>query len=301
MSNTKNITFNAPHFGAWTNRYVENCIPAPPESELNGLNFFNLCFWLSDRGPFDQALNWQGLPPDLQKIFKAQLANQGVLLAVTAFGSTDKPTTNGCDPIELADKIAAWVKNDYVKAVAGVDINYEDFDAFNSGKAEEWLIKFTKQLRSQLPAGEYIITHCPIAPWFRNDGFYPGGGYMKIHQEVGHLIDWYNVQFFSQRQEYETIETLLYKSSSVFPETSLFEIVKKGVPGSKLVIGKPTSPADAPSGGYMEPDLLAKALEEAKNKGWDGGVVAWQCPSAAGVQISQWMKAVRARSWPVPY
>lgn len=28
-----------------------------------------------------------------------------------------------------------------------------------NGKAEQWLISFTKQLRSKLPQGKYIITH----------------------------------------------------------------------------------------------------------------------------------------------
>lgn len=38
---------------------------------------------------------------------------------------------------------------------------YQDFNAFDSGtgSAENWLISFTTQLRSQLPAGEFIITH----------------------------------------------------------------------------------------------------------------------------------------------
>jgi hypothetical protein len=58
-----------------------------------------------------------------QDQFKAELAKQGVLLNFTAFGSTDIPTTAGRDPIELADKIAALVKNSTV--VGGVDINYE--------------------------------------------------------------------------------------------------------------------------------------------------------------------------------
>lgn len=29
----------------------------------------------------------------------------------------------------------------------------------DGGTAEAWLISFTTQLRSQLPAGQYIITH----------------------------------------------------------------------------------------------------------------------------------------------
>ena len=47
-------------------------------------------------------------------------------------------------------------------------VDYEDFDAFNGGTtaAVDWLVSFTKQLRAQLPASDYIITHAPVAPWF---------------------------------------------------------------------------------------------------------------------------------------
>jgi chitinase len=45
---------------------------------------------------------------------------------------------------------------------------------------------------------EYILTHAPLAPWF-TPSKYPGGAYLKIHQTVGSLIDWYNVQFYNRK------------------------------------------------------------------------------------------------------
>ena len=73
----------------------------------------------------------------------------------------------------------------------------------------------------------------------------------------------------TENDEYTTLEGLLYKSS-MFPGSALFEIVASGVPASKLVIGKPAMSKDAPSGGYMKPELLANCLKEAKghDKGW---------------------------------
>ena len=43
----------------------------------------------------------------------------------------------------------------------------QDFTAMNKGdgKAEQWLADFTKQIRTQLPKGQYILTHAPVAPW----------------------------------------------------------------------------------------------------------------------------------------
>lgn len=41
------------------------------------------------------------------------------------------------------------------------DVDYEDEPAMNkaNGAAEQWLVTFTQALRSQLPQGQYILTH----------------------------------------------------------------------------------------------------------------------------------------------
>lgn len=101
------------------------------------------------------------------------------LLSVSAFGSTSTPTSSGVDAVTAADDVAQWCK-DY--DLDGVDVgkcrevfrvcmrlandatDYEDFNAFNGGTTEavDWLVAFTKELRAQLPAGDYIITHARV-------------------------------------------------------------------------------------------------------------------------------------------
>ena len=135
---------------------------------------------------------------------------------VSAFGDGDAPTSNGLDPITVADELAAFVQQ---WGFDGVDIDWEDFNALAeganaaSGNAEQWLIDFTQELRAQLPQGrkslivsveeygglmiclEYFITHAPVAPWFTtNTTRYPKGAYRAVQTAVGDLIDWYNVQ-----------------------------------------------------------------------------------------------------------
>ena len=77
---------------------------------------------------------------------------------VSVFGSTDAPTTNGTDPVKVAQMVGAWVKEFNVD---GVDVDYEDFDAVNKGdgSAEAWVIAFMKELRVLLPQSQYIVTH----------------------------------------------------------------------------------------------------------------------------------------------
>lgn len=64
--------------------------------------------------------------------------NAGIALMVSAFGSTDQPTTWGKDPLATAQQLAKFVV-DY--EFDGVDIDYEDMGAMNSDQAERWLIR----------------------------------------------------------------------------------------------------------------------------------------------------------------
>lgn len=132
---------------------------------------------------------------------------------------------------------------------------------------------------------------------FRFSPGYEGGGYLQVHLSVGSLIDWYNIQFYNRQSltvplfwyltcqaegpnEYITCENLLMTSSNNAPQSALFQIAARGVPLSKLVIGKPGTTSDAHSG-VMSTSLLADCLEQAKQKGWSEclslhtGVVIW--------------------------
>lgn len=73
-----------------------------------------------------------------------------------------------------------------------------DMNAVNKadGSAEQWLITYTRTLRNALPSGQYFCTHAPVAPWF--SPMYTAGAYRKVNEDVGDLIDWYNVQFYNQ-------------------------------------------------------------------------------------------------------
>lgn len=124
-----------------------------------------------------------------------------------------------------------------------------------------------------------------------------GRPHLSVHVFTSSLIDFhlrqYNLQFYNQN-EYEDCDGLVSKSTNKYPESSLEEIARSGVPQNKLIIGKPATAADA-SNGLMEPSKLATCVQKAKEKGWSGGIMVWQFPNAD----AQWIKDVRAKSWPV--
>ncbi|KAF9475014.1 glycoside hydrolase [Pholiota conissans] len=288
VTHTKQAT--APRFVIYSDAPVSGETGPPPISQIKGYNVFALSFLLT-AGPFDKALEWTTLSSSQRSTIKAQYAAAGIKLIVSLFGSTEEPTTEGKDPIVTANTMAAWVKQ---FDLDGADVDYEDFDAVNAGdgKAEAWLVSFTTQLRKQLPAGSFILTHAPVAPWF-SPGKFGGGAYLTVDSKVGSLIDWYNVQFYNQgSSEYTTCSGLLTTSSSTWPQSALFQIANSGVPLSKLVIGKPGIASDA-SNGFISPSALAGCVEQAKSKGWSAGVMVWEFPDAAAA----WIKTVRSQAF----
>ncbi|KIJ65610.1 glycoside hydrolase family 18 protein [Hydnomerulius pinastri MD-312] len=280
----------APHFVIYSDQWVSGENGPPAVSAIQGYNVFTLSFWLIS-GPADQALEWTTLSSSTRSSIKSSYAAAGIKLIVSAFGSTDAPTSTGADPTTTANNLAAFVIQ---YGLDGVDVDYEDFNAMNAmnGSAETWLATFTKALRAKLPAGQYIITHAPVAPWF--SPIYTSGAYLKVHQTVGSLIDWYNVQFYNQgSSEYTTCTGLLTTSSSTWPNTAVFQISAAGVTLNKIVIGKPATSGDA-SNGYMSTSTLASCLGTAVGKGWNAGVMVWEYPDAAAA----WIKSVRAVAFP---
>ncbi|KAH9913859.1 glycoside hydrolase superfamily [Fomitopsis serialis] len=287
----KRFTPSAPYFVEYFDKGTSGITGAPNVSDVTGYNVFIIAFLLTE-GAWDNAQGWSSLTADERSSTKTAYNNAGIALMVSCFGSSDTPTSSNADPTDTANTMAAWVKQ---YDLDGIDVDYEDFDAFDAGTAEAWLVTFTTQLRNQLPAGDYIITHAPVAPWFSSSLWSNGGGYLQVNKVVGNLIDWYNVQFYNQgTSEYTTCDGLLTNSSSTWPESALFQIISSGVDQAMLVIGKPATSGDANSG-YMSSSTLATCVEQAKNQGWDAGVMVWEYPDAG----TPWITAVRADSWPV--
>ncbi|EIN05993.1 glycoside hydrolase [Punctularia strigosozonata HHB-11173 SS5] len=280
-----------PHWVIYSDKYVSGDTGPPNVTSVEGFNVFILSFLLTE-GAYDKAEEWTTLTKDQRTQIKKQYADAGIKLMVSAFGSTDTPTSSGADAIKTADNFAEWVQE---YDLDGIDVDYEDLAAMDArdGKAEQWLANFTTELRVKLPAGSYIITHAPVAPWFSPDA-YNGKAYLEVDKSVGSLIDWYNVQFYNQGStEYTDCDGLLTRSSTQWANTSVFEIANTGVPLNKLVIGKPAQVGDA-SNGYMDADTLAGCLSQAKAKNWTAGAMVWEYPNAA----TSWIKTVRSKSWP---
>ena len=213
-----------------------------------------------------------------QKLMK-DFHDGGVKLMISAFGSTQAPTTEGLDPTTTCNSLANFVKNNHLD---GIDIDYTDNQAMDAGTGEAWLIKCTQAARDVLPKGKYYISHSPQAPYFAGAPTYKNGGYLKVHNEVGDLIDWYNVQYFNQGEtRYDTYEELFISNTGAFAGTAVKQIMDNaGVTQEKLLIGKPVTVGDQANTGYVNPSSLGEMARRASSEiGWKAGLAMWQFES----------------------
>lgn len=74
------------------------------------------------KGATDSAKLWATFNASQRSRIKSQFSAAGIKLLVSAFGSTDVPTTSGANPITTANTMAAWVKE---YGLDGIDVDYE--------------------------------------------------------------------------------------------------------------------------------------------------------------------------------
>jgi chitinase len=94
----------------------------PRGGKLIEITDFSALSFLLLSGPADQALEWTLISASDRATIKSQYAAAGIKIVVSAFGSTDAPTSSGADPVATANTMAAWVKE---FGLDGIDVDYE--------------------------------------------------------------------------------------------------------------------------------------------------------------------------------
>lgn len=251
----------------------------PDAKELQGFTHYNIAFWTT-QGALSAASAWNASGAAERAQVKAQYKAAGIKLVISAFGSTDTPMSKGYKAAGVAAELADFVRSNDLD---GVDIDFEETDLVQSGRATPWLVDLTTALRQALPRKQgYVLSHAPMAPYFSPSWATSGRGYLDVEAQVGKQIDFYLTQFYNQEGSYETCDTLLTTSGAPYAGSSLFEINKNGVPRKRLVVGKPATAADG-SSGYMDPSALGQCLAQARKLHWDAGISFWQFPHTQGV------------------
>ncbi|KAL1413211.1 hypothetical protein Q8F55_000963 [Vanrija albida] len=260
--------FSAPHYVIYSDSWLANGL-MPTVAQLGGFNRFILAFDMTI-GAVDNAALWTTLDDATRTSVLNSYHDAGIALMVSAFGSTDAPTSGGQNPVALAGKIAEFVRK---WQLDGVDIDYEEFQiALRNNLGPNYLISHGGS-RSAAP-----LTPAPVAPWFCRS-CYKDGAYAAFNEQAGNTVDFYSLQYYNQGTAYTDCNTLVFNSASTsWPYTSIGELHSHaGIPLNKLVIGKPLIPSGANSG-YMTPSALGQCVAQGKASlgGWPGSVMFWE-------------------------
>ena len=283
-----------------------------------GYNTILLAFWIPNQdgtsNPVDAAVVWAQpdrffnvqnsqfgtVPEQIRTNLINEYHKNGVKILVSAFGGTSFPTTQGVPAKACGENLAQFVID---MQLDGVDLDYEDNAAMEAGTAVPWLIEMTDAMVMKFKATgkKYIMTNAPQAPYFI-DGRYPMN-YVAFHKsvlsdgtEVGDYMDSYLVQFYNQGSStYSSYTSLFVTSDGWSVGTSVSEIAAKGIPLSKIAVGKPITQADAANTGFVPVTDLASIIDTARQPGevWAngrdvGGVMGWRFQSDRdGTWISQ--------------
>ncbi|OBZ74604.1 hypothetical protein A0H81_05468 [Grifola frondosa] len=162
-----------------------------------------------------------------------------------------------------------------------------------NGSAEAWLTTFTQTLRTQLPQGQFILTHARTHDNCSTRAMVSTAfpqAYHTVDANVGSMIDW----VCQGATEYTDCNGLLTTSGGQFPNSSIFEIASQNIPLSRLVIGKLGTTADGYTG-FMDPQTLGTCVAQAQKQGWSTGVMAFQFPHAD----TTWITAARGSTFPI--
>lgn len=111
---------------------------------------------------------------------------------MSAFGASEFPVSDGLNAVECGKKMVEFMGSNLID---GIDVDFEDNQAFKLNVAEQWVNVFMRQVRKTYPF--HIISHAPQAPYF-DANYTKSGAYLTINKVTGKFIDFYNVQFYNQ-------------------------------------------------------------------------------------------------------
>lgn len=181
---------------------------------------------------------------------------------------------------EVADLLARWIRKRHLD---GIDIDFEASAMFHQrrdpgvGDGRKFLIDLTRELRLQLPAPRYVISHAPEPPYLNPE--WHGGPYLDILAAVGDSVDWITVQYYNNGPYDDPVPLA---APSNLGDTSYTGLTAPGGylrwPPGKVVIGKPIYESDA-SSGHLAPEAVVDSiilpLLATHGSGF-GGIAGWQ-------------------------
>jgi hypothetical protein len=156
-----------------------------------------------------------------------------------------------------------------------------------------WLTDATVAARSLLGPSA-LLSHAPQSPYFSAPEF--ASGYLDFYLASPNLVDVYFIQWYNQGATYLNYASQFINNDNYHPGTAVAQLVSRGLPVEKIVVGKLTQPSDGQAASWVPPATIGSWVQEALNDPavhfWHTGVSTWQF-NASGEPTSQsWLSQI---------
>ena len=246
----------------------------------------------------DTIANWMTFTPEQRSSLRTKIENNGMKLMASFGGATSFP--NGFEKIlntQLTYSNPEKLANDLVNFcydynIPGIDLDIENFPTTTEYPDTSALVTYVGSLSnyiknlSQTKFGYFIlVSHAPQSPYFNNNTY--GYLYNNIEKSYGAYIDFYNIQYYNQGDNYTNYTQIFLNDQLYF--ASVYELINASIPSNKIIVGKGTK-EETYSGGYVPlydinniKNTMAGYVESTKYDGnqqiiqWNaqGGIMVW--------------------------
>lgn len=182
----------------------------------------------------------------------------------------------------------------------GLDFDLENFVSpgftTSTGLTKEqtiqWMTDATAAARSVL-GEDALITHAPQSPYFSTPEF--SQGYLDFYlQTPTPSVDLFLVQYYNQGATYLTYPSQMINNDNFHPGTAVAQLIQRGIPKEKVVVGKLTQPTDGGANSWVSPQAIhewvVQAATDSAVYNWHTGVSTWQW-NTSGDPTSQYFIA----------
>lgn len=267
-----------------------------------GYNLVILAFWIdasTGLDPYSAAWWWLNLDPSLRHSTLTYIHVRGAKITLAVGGATYNgyQLTGANSGTEFAQAASQMAK---VLELDGLDFDMENFvspgfttsTGLTKAQSIQWLRDATNVARTIL-GPDALITHAPQSPYFSQPEF--ASGYLDFYldvpaPELKPSVDAFLIQFYNQGSTYLTYQTQMI-TNDFHPGTAIAQLIQRGLPPDKIVMGKLTQRTDGQTESWVSPETLAPWILQAQHDPnvffWHTGVSTWQF-NTSGNPTFQW-------------
>ena len=141
-----------------------------------------------------------------------------------------------------------------------IDLDFENIVASTPEQAQDFVDAVGGLCQQLRQVGFTTISHAPQPPYFTTSY---QNVYLTLYDQYKQWFDFYNVQFYNNGPSDTFEQIFLQSDSSSCPNTSVLELLQRGLDAPYIVVGKPSEPAQGTAGGYVPLLTLAQYFQEA--------------------------------------